>query len=108
MKLVWTREEKFTWAYFRPAGVIDVAGVVDASSRLIRWEHRNTNSGNAAIRALYDVSDRTETYHAAQTPLRQGSYRGLAGTANHFARDTHIDEQARALQLDPPSFGYAT
>src|SRR5437867_3659295 len=29
VKLVWTREEEFTWAYFRPAGVIDVASGVD-------------------------------------------------------------------------------
>src|SRR5215472_1701579 len=28
VKIVWTREEEFTWAYFRPAGVVDVtAGV---------------------------------------------------------------------------------
>ena len=25
VKVVWTREEEFTWAYFRPAGVIEVA-----------------------------------------------------------------------------------
>ena len=104
VKLVWTREEEFTWAYFRPAGVIDVASTVDGSGRLTRWEHRNYNSGNATIRALYEVADRTEVYHASQTPLKQGSYRGLAGTANHFARETHIDEQAHALQLDPLEF----
>lgn len=41
---------------------------------------------------------------AAQSPLRQGSYRGLAATANHFARETHIDELAQALAVDPLLF----
>jgi nicotinate dehydrogenase subunit B len=104
VKLVWTREEEFTWAYFRPAGVIDVASRVDASGKLIRWEHRNYNSGGAAIRALYDVADRQEVYHPSQSPLRQGSYRGLAGAANHFARETHIDEMAQTLRIDPLEF----
>ena len=31
VKLVWTRDEEFTWAYFRPAGVIDIKSGVDAS-----------------------------------------------------------------------------
>ena len=29
VKLQWTREEEFTWAYFRPAGVIDVRSGAD-------------------------------------------------------------------------------
>ncbi len=106
VKLVWTREEEFTWAYFRPAGVIEIASTVDPNGKLTRWEHRNYNSGNAAIRALYDVprDARTEQFHPAQYPLKQGSYRGLAGAANHFARETHIDELARTLKLDPLEF----
>jgi nicotinate dehydrogenase subunit B len=104
VKLVWTREEEFTWAYFRPAGVIDIAATVTPEGRITRWEHHNYNSGNAAIRALYDVSDRVEQYHRSHSPLRQGSYRGLAGAANHFARETHIDELARMLPLDPLEF----
>jgi nicotinate dehydrogenase subunit B len=104
VKLIWTREEEFTWAYFRPAGVIDLASKVDASGRLTRWEHRNYLSGNAGIRAFYDVADKTEVYHQAQSPLRTGSYRALAATANHFAREVYIDELARSLKLDPLEF----
>jgi isoquinoline 1-oxidoreductase len=36
--------------------------------------------------------------------LRQGSYRGLAATANHFARESHIDELAHAISMDPLAF----
>ncbi len=33
VKLVWTREEEFTWAYFRPAGVIEVKSGASAMDR---------------------------------------------------------------------------
>ncbi len=101
VKLVWTREEEFTWAYARPAGVIEVSSAVAADGRITRWDFHNFNSGNAAIRALYEVPGKVEEYHAAQSPLKQGSYRGLAATANHFAREVHIDELARLVTLDP-------
>jgi isoquinoline 1-oxidoreductase len=104
VKLVWTREEEFTWAYFRPAGVIDISSTVSDDGRITRWEHRNYNSGNAGIRALYDVPEKTEVFHQAQSPLRQGSYRALAATANHFAREVHIDELARNAKIDPLEF----
>src|SRR5262249_3020638 len=35
---------------------------------------------------------------------RQGSYRALASTANVFARETVMDELARALGIDPLAF----
>ena len=38
VKLVWTREEEFTWAYFRPAGVIDIRGGILPDGRLAAWE----------------------------------------------------------------------
>jgi isoquinoline 1-oxidoreductase len=104
VKLVWTREEEFTWAYFRPAGVIDISSTVGPDGKITRWEHRNYNSGNAGIRSLYDVADKTEVYHPAQSPLRQGSYRALAATANHFAREVHLDELAHTAKLDPLEF----
>ncbi len=104
VKLVWTREEEFTWAYFRPAGVIDVKSAAADDGTLLAWEFHNYNSGGAAIQTPYRVPNQHIEFHPAHSPLRIGSYRGLAATANHFARESHMDELAHALGLDPLAF----
>lgn len=104
VKVVWTREEEFTWAYFRPAGVIDVAAGVQADGTLTAWEFHNYNSGSAGIRSYYEIPNQHIVFHPARSPLRQGSYRALAATANHFARESHMDELAHALRMDPLEF----
>ena len=104
VKLIWTREEEFTWAYFRPGGVIDVASAVDKDGLITAWEFHNYNSGNAGIQTPYAVANHTIEFHEANSPLRHGSYRGLAATANHFAREVHMDELAHAARLDPLEF----
>ena len=43
-------------------------------------------------------------FHTTRSPLRQGSYRALAATANHFARESHIDELAHLAGMDPLDF----
>jgi len=105
VKLQWTREEEFTWAYFRPAGVIDVRAGARKDGTLITWEFHNYNSGPAAINTQYNVSNQKIQYHPTQTPpLRQGSYRGLAATANHFVRESAMDELAHAIGMDALEF----
>lgn len=104
VKVAWTREEEFTWAYFRPAGVIDVKSGVRNDGKITAWEFHNYNSGGSAIRPLYAIPHQRIQFHPVQSPLRQGSYRGLAATANHFAREVHMDELAHVLKLDPLEF----
>ena len=104
VKVCWTREEEFTWAYFRPAGVIEINSAADSDGKLMAWEFHNYNSGAAGIRTYYDVPNQKIEFHAVKSPLRQGSYRGLAATANHFAREVHMDEIAHSLQMDPLEF----
>ncbi len=104
VKVVWTRQEEFTWAYFRPAGVIEVASGARNDGTMTAWAFHNYNSGASAIRTLYDIPNQWIEFHPAQSPLRQGSYRALAATANHFARETHMDELAAALKMDPLEF----
>jgi nicotinate dehydrogenase subunit B len=104
VKVVWTREEEFTWAYFRPAGVIEIKAGVASDGTLSAWEFHNYNSGASGIATPYIVPNQNVRFHAVRSPLRQGSYRGLAATANHFARESHMDELARAAQIDPLEF----
>jgi isoquinoline 1-oxidoreductase len=104
VKLVWTREEEFTWAYFRPAGVIDVASGVRKDGTLTAWEFTNYNSGGSSINSPYEVPNQRIGVRPAKSPLRQGSYRALAATANTFARETHMDELAVAVGMDPLEF----
>jgi isoquinoline 1-oxidoreductase len=104
VKLVWTREEEFTWAYFRPAGVIDVAAGARADGALTAWEAHNYNSGGSALATPYAVPNRRTEFRQTDSPLRQGSYRALASTANVFARESVMDELADAVGLDPLEF----
>lgn len=104
VKVVWTREEEFTWAYFRPAGVIEVKAGADKHGTLTTWEFHNYNSGASGIQTPYEVPNKKIQFHSADSPLRQGSYRGLAATANVFAREAVMDDLAIASKMDPLEF----
>jgi len=104
VRLVWTREEEFTWAYLRPAGLMELKASVQPDGTITAWEHHNYNSGNAGLSTPYRVVNPVTQYHASKSPLRQGSYRGLASTANHFARESFMDEIAHAVNMDPLAF----
>ena len=104
VKVVWTREEEFAWAYFRPAGVIDIKSAAAADGTLTAWEFHNYNSGSSGIRPYYEIPNQRIIFHSVESPLRQGSYRALAATANHFARESHMDELAHWVKTDALAF----
>jgi isoquinoline 1-oxidoreductase len=107
VRLAWTREEEFWVAYSRPAALISVESGVDGNGRLITWRFRNYNSGASGLRPPYDLPHMSNEFWRAESPLRQGSYRSLAATANTFARESHVDEWAHRLQRDPLEFRLA-
>ena len=107
VKLVWTRSEEFTWAYLRPAGVVEISSGVNATGTLTGWTHDNYNSGPSGLETPYVVDSPRVAFHPAPTPLRQGSYRSLAACFNNFARETHMDELAHAVGQDPLAFRLA-
>jgi CO/xanthine dehydrogenase Mo-binding subunit len=107
VSLQWTRAEEFTWAYFRPAALIEVEAGLDDKGSVVAWDFVNYNSGGSAVETPYRIENHRSRYVPSQSPLRPGSYRGLAATANNFARESFMDELAAAAKADPLEFRLA-
>jgi isoquinoline 1-oxidoreductase len=104
VSLKWTREEEFTWAYFRPAALVDVEATLDPAGKLTSWHFININSGPSAMNSPYVTGKHHAQFLNADRTLRHGSYRALASTANNFARECFMDELAAAANQDPLDF----
>jgi isoquinoline 1-oxidoreductase len=107
VSLKWTREEEFTWAAFRPAAVMDAEATLDEKGTLTSWHFININAGGSAVDSPYRTGKKLARAVNSQPPLRHGSYRALASTANNFARECFMDELAVAAGADPLEFRLA-
>jgi len=103
----WTRAEEFTWAYFRPAAVIECKGGLDDKGSLTAWDFTSINPGGSAIDTPYNIANTKILSAGSDSPLRQGAYRCLGATANNFARESFMDELAAAAGADPLAFRLA-
>jgi isoquinoline 1-oxidoreductase len=68
VSLQWTREEEFTWAYFRPAGLIELAAGLAADGSIAAWEHINYNSGGSSIATPYEIPNRAPIAPSPRRP----------------------------------------
>ena len=107
VSLRWTREEEFAWAYFRPAALIEAEAGLDAKATITSWHFVNINSGPSAMETPYRIAQARSQFVQSEPPLRHGSYRALASTANTFARECFMDELAAAAGRDPLEFRLA-
>ena len=106
--LRWTREEEFTWAYFRPAAVIDVEASLDDRGRLATWWHVNINAGGNSIDSPYDVERKAVAVGglAAAAAARLVSGAGIDRQLVR-ARIVHGRDWRRAAGADPLEFRLA-
>lgn len=101
VRIVYTRAEEFSQAYFRPMAVIDIRSGAEADGTLTAWQFDDLNAGSSAARLPYRVPNQKIANQPADSPLAQASYRALAATANNFARESHMDELAARVGADP-------
>ncbi len=104
VRVAWTRQEEIAWNYFRPAAIMDIRSGVTKDGTLVAWEYHNYNSGPPGINTPYDVPNQVVESYPCDSPWPQGAYRALAAPGNFFARETHMDELAHELKMDPLAF----
>jgi nicotinate dehydrogenase subunit B len=104
VRIVYSREEEFTWAYFRPMSVIDIRAGAEKDGTLTAWEFHNLNGGSAAALLPYRAAHQKIDNQPSDSPLAQGPYRSLAAVANNFARESHLDDLAVIVAADPVEY----
>ncbi len=103
VSLRWTRAEEFAWAYFRPAAAFETRATLEGN-KIVAWDFTAYNPGTAGIETPYRIANARTQYYPCESPLREGSYRGIGATGNNFAREVFMDELAAAAGLDPLEF----
>ena len=99
-----------TWASVRPAALIRVKSGFTSDGHVVAWESDGYHAGalpflgRRGSETPYAIPNVRVTTYTCDSPLRSGSYRSLGGAANHFARESHMDEIAARVGLDPVEF----
>jgi isoquinoline 1-oxidoreductase subunit beta len=106
--LLWTREEDFISTTYRAMGVARLRAALDADGWPIAFEVRTAMDENApGATAGFDVASRyyVPNYrfstHSAAFHIPVGTRRGVGAPAQHFYRESFMDELAHAAGKDP-------
>lgn len=118
VKLLWTREEDFTHDFYRPAGVIQVKGGMDASGKPTAVHYKVASQSvtqrafglpkdtldpfmaEAAV-AGYNIANTKHDLVIHDTGVRVGYWRAVSHNMNAFANESFMDEMAKAAGKDP-------
>jgi isoquinoline 1-oxidoreductase subunit beta len=122
VKLVWTREDDMSAGYFRPAFLHRISGGIDASGKLVAWQHRvvgqsvlegsvfaptdgkDSASYEGASDHPYTVENMHLDAHFPRIGIPVQWWRSVGHTHTAFAVEMFVDELAHAAGIDPLAF----
>ncbi|ETW11944.1 oxidoreductase [Roseivivax marinus] len=117
-KLVWTREDDLTGAYYRPITVHKMRGGIDAEGNIVGWEDRVVNqsitagtpfdqggadptSFEGSTKMPYDLPNVTVDWVKADMPVPVLWWRSVGHTHTAYATEVFLDELLEAAGKDP-------
>jgi isoquinoline 1-oxidoreductase subunit beta len=121
VKLMWTREDDMRAGYFRPMYIHKLRAGLDASGKIVGWQHRivgqplfaeGQSEGDpsmleGAATLPYDIANVTVDTHSMKVGVPVLWWRSVGHTHNAFAVETFVDELATTAGQDPLAFRQA-
>lgn len=120
VKLIWSREEDMQHDYYRPASHNRLIATVDASGRLVSWQHKliapsinesrwpgsvkngvDSSVVQGAVNLPYRIPNLRVEYVMAKTPVPLGFWRSVGHSSNCFVTECFLDEVAALSGIDP-------
>ena len=106
--LLWTREEDFINTTYRSIGVARLRAALDKDGWPIAMEVRTATDENAPgatagfdVAARYFAPNYRFSTHSGRFHIPVGTRRGVGAPAQHFYRESFMDELAHAAGKDP-------
>ena len=121
VKVIWTREDDTTHDAYRPPAYHEIGGGLDASGKLVAWNHHITSPSitarvfppvkgvdpfavEAAANYPYGVPNIAVTYTRQEIGIDVGYMRSVSHALNCFVVESFMDELAHAAGKDPYQF----
>jgi isoquinoline 1-oxidoreductase len=107
VRVAYTRQEDATEGTYRPAALIEIRSAFRSDGTVTAWQCDAVHAGPIAniaqreAKTPYAIENVAVNVYCANTLVRVGSYRTLGAAANNFARESHMDEIAAQLDIDP-------
>jgi isoquinoline 1-oxidoreductase len=107
VRVAYSRQEDTVVGTFRPAALIEIRSAFRSDGTITAWEFNAYHTGpfphiaRRGSETPYNIENVSTTVYCAKSLVRVGSYRSLGGAVNHFASESHIDEIATTLGIDP-------
>jgi isoquinoline 1-oxidoreductase len=107
VRVAYTRQEDATEGTLRPAALIEIKSAFRTDGTITAWQCEAIHAGpmgyiaQRGAQTPYALEHVAVNVYCANTLVRVGSYRSLGAAANHFARESHIDEIASTVSTDP-------
>jgi isoquinoline 1-oxidoreductase beta subunit len=126
VQVIWSREEDVQNDFYRPGNACIIRGGLDASGKIVAWQHRvaapsifarampgmvKDGVDPAAVEGIEDTVYRIPNlrveYVRVDLPVPVGFWRSVGNSHNAFTVESFIDELAHAAGQDPLAFRLA-